>query len=81
MQPLYDTQAHKQSANLSVNRDLLNKAKKLDINLSATLERALDAALREKKRAAWLTENEQAIAAYNDHVDTHAVFSDHLRSV
>lgn len=80
MQPLYDTQAPKQSANLSVNRDLLNKAKQLDINLSATLERALDAALREKQRAAWLAENEQAIAAYNEHVDKHGVFSDGLRS-
>lgn len=80
MQPIYDPQAPKQSANLSVNRDLLQKAKKLDINLSATLERALADALREKQRAAWLAENEQAIAAYNDHVDKHGVFSDGLRS-
>ena len=80
MQPIYDPQAPKQSANLSVNRDLLQKAKKLDINLSATFERALADALREKQRAAWLAENEQAIAAYNDHVDKHGVFSDGLRS-
>lgn len=80
MQPIYDPQAPKQSANLSVNRDLLQKAKKLDINLSATLERALADALREKQRAAWLAENEQAIAAYNEHVDKHGVFSDDLRS-
>lgn len=31
----------KRAANLSINGDLLNKAKELDINLSATLEHAL----------------------------------------
>jgi antitoxin CcdA len=52
----------------------------MDINLSATLEHALAAAVRDKQRAKWLVDNKDAIDAYNDHVDRHAVFSDGLRS-
>jgi antitoxin CcdA len=80
MQINYDTRAPKRPANLSVNGDLLNKARELDINLSATFELALVAALREKQRAQWLAENRTAIDAYNDHVEKHGVFSDGLRS-
>lgn len=80
MQPTYDTDAAKRPANLSVNGDLLNKAREMNINLSATLERALAATLREKQQAEWLTENKTAIEAYNQHVDQQSVFSDGLRS-
>lgn len=80
MQPPYDTHAPKRPANLSVNGDLLAKAREMDINLSATLELALAAALREKQKAKWLAENKAAIDAYNDHVEKHGVFSDGLRS-
>ena len=80
MQITYDTRAPKRPANLSVNGDLLNKARELDINLSATFELALAAALREKQRTQWLAENRTAIEAYNDHLEKHGVFSDGLRS-
>ncbi len=80
MRSAYDMQAPKRPANLSVNGDLLNKAKEMDINLSATLEHALAAAVRDKQRAKWLVDNKDAIDAYNDHVDRHGVFSDGLRS-
>ena len=80
MQAAYNPQAPKRAANLSINSDLLSKAKELDINLSATLEQALAAALRERQQAAWLAENRSAIEAYNEHVEKHGVFSDGLRS-
>ena len=76
----YNPQAPKRAANLSVNGDLLNKAKDLDINLSATLEQALTEAVKQKQREQWLTENRNAITAYNEHVEVHGVFSDELRS-
>ena len=76
----YNPQAPKRAANLSVNGDLLNKAKDLDINLSATLEQALTEAVKQKQREQWLAENRNAITAYNEHVDVHGVFSDELRS-
>jgi antitoxin CcdA len=80
MQLAYNPHAPKRPANLSVNGDLLSKAKELDINLSATLELALAAALRDKQRTQWLAENKTAIDAYNEHVEMQGVFSDGLRS-
>jgi len=76
----YNPNAPKRAANLSVNGDLLNKAKELDINLSATLEQALAEVLKKKQREQWLAENGKAINAYNEHVKVHGVFSDDLRS-
>lgn len=80
MLPTYNSQAPKRSANLSVNEDLLSKAREMEINLSATLEQALVEALRKKQREQWLAENRDAMQAYNEHVDKHGVFSDGLRS-
>ena len=80
MLPSYDPNAPKRAANLRVNEDLLAKAKSLDINLSATLEKALAQALKEKQREQWLADNRQAIAAYNEQVEANGVFSDELRS-
>ncbi|EXF44435.1 Post-segregation antitoxin (ccd killing mechanism protein) encoded by the F plasmid [Pseudomonas sp. BAY1663] len=79
MRAAYNPNAPKRAANLSVNGDLLNKAKDLDINLSATLEQALIEALKKKQREQWLAENRKAISAYNEHVEAHGVFSDGLR--
>ncbi len=80
MQPFYDAQAPKKAANLSINADLLQKARELDINLSATLEQALAEVLRARQREQWLAENRNAIAAYNDHVDKHGAYSDGTRT-
>lgn len=80
MQTAYDTQAPKRAANLSINADLLSKARELNINLSATLEQALVEALRKKARDQWVAENKAAMEAYNEHVDKHGAFSDGLRS-
>lgn len=79
MPTTYDTQAPKRAANLSINADLLSKARELNINLSATLEQALVEALRKKARDRWVAENKAAMEAYNEHVDKHGVFSDGLR--
>ena len=80
MSSLYQLDAPKKSANLSINSDLLNKAKELDINLSATLEYALAESVREKQRALWIAENKDAMEAYSRHVEESCVFSDSFRS-
>lgn len=80
MQPLFDTQAPKKPTNLSINSDLLSKARESNINLSATLEQALTEALKKHQRERWRKENATAIAAYNQFVDKHGAFSDDLRS-
>jgi antitoxin CcdA len=69
----------KRAANLSVNAELLDQAKALEINLSATFERALEAEVRARKGEAWLAENREGVAAYNAWVAEHGVLSPMFR--
>jgi antitoxin CcdA len=80
MMPAYDTHAPKKPTNVSVNSDLLLKAKALKINLSATLETALSELVSARQRDLWKRENRAAIEAYNQLVEEHGIFSDDLRS-
>ncbi len=80
MSNIYDLSAPKKSANLSVNSDLLAHAKRLGINLSAILEQSLAQKVKELKAQAWLEENSNAIAKYNQEVEEQGVFSDGMRS-
>lgn len=65
--------------NLSINSDLLQKARALNINLSQILEQRLAELLRVAARQAWLDQNRAALKDYNRHVEQHGVFSDGLR--
>jgi len=75
----YDTSAPKKSTNLSINSDLLRKAKALHLNLSKALEQRLIEILLEAKRSEWREENRDAIEAYNRRIETGGLFSDGLR--
>ena len=79
MNRAYNSQAPKKPTNVSINSDLLEKARGLNINLSATLELALAEQLRNAQRAKWLSENKDTIAAYNQFVETNGTFSDSVR--
>ncbi len=79
MTTVFDESAPKKAANLSVNSDLLKKAKELKINLSATFEKALSDLIREKQSENWKKSNKQAIKEYNKHVEKHGVFSNGIR--
>jgi antitoxin CcdA len=70
----------KRATNLSINEGLLKAAKQLDINLSATLEKAIEAEIRARRRALWLEQNREALDAYNARVERDGVFSDGLRA-
>ena len=70
----------KRATTVSVNQRLLEDAKALDINLSATLERALEAEVRARRREQWLEENREAIAAYNARIERDGMLSDHVRA-
>jgi antitoxin CcdA len=65
--------------NLSVRADLVAKAKKLRLNLSQLVEAAIEDAIREVERAAWLEENRDAIDDYNAQVAKRGLFSDDWR--
>jgi antitoxin CcdA len=71
--------ARKAPTNLSIRQDLVRQAKALELNLSEVLEGALEEAIREATRAAWLAENAEAIADYNEVVEKRGVFSDGWR--
>jgi len=70
----------KRATNVRVRSDLLAAAREAGVNLSATLERALMEELAEARRKKWRQENCDAIAAYNEHVEKHGMFSDDVRS-
>lgn len=80
MKTAFNPSAPKKAANLSINTDLLNQAKALQINLSSTLERALAEAIRDKQRQQWLQENRQSIEDYNQRIEAEGCFSDSFRS-
>jgi len=79
MRPIYDDTAPKKATNLSINSDLLKKARELDINLSSALEQALERIVKRKLCERWLEKNRAAIKSYNEHVEGHGVFSDGVR--
>jgi antitoxin CcdA len=80
MNPKSSRTMAKRATNVSVRGDLLDAARAANINLSATLERALAAELKHAQREQWLKDNQAAIAAHNDFMTEHGVFSDGLRS-
>lgn len=79
MPNLYDTNAPKKATNLSVNSDLLAKSRSLNINLSATLEQALQQQIALAEAVEWAKANKTAIKAYNAFVEKHGCFGDEFR--
>lgn len=79
MSRIFNSHAPKKPTNVSINSDLLEKAKAMNINLSTTLEAALTEQLRAEQRSQWKAENAKAIQAYNSFIEEHGVFSDGLR--
>ena len=67
--PLYDIKAPKKVVNLSVNCDLLHKARLHNINLSDLLEERLIELLNDAQKQNWLNKNREAIDEYNKKVE------------
>ena len=61
MLQVYNYSAPKKPTNLSINSDLLLKAKGLKLNLSATLEMALAEQVQKAERENWLKQNQLPI--------------------
>jgi len=72
-------QRAKKAVNVSISSDLLEAARGQDINLSATLEAALESQLRRRRRDEWLAANGDSIEAYNRDVEKRGTFADRLR--
>ena len=59
---------------------MLFRSRDGEINLSATLEAAVEYELRRLRKREWLGQNENAIQAYNRDVEEHGAFSEGLRT-
>ena len=79
MSLLYDLSAPKKATNISINSDLIQKAKAYKINLSKTLENELDKLIRKKVEEEWLDETKYAIEEHNNQIAKRGVFGDHFR--
>jgi len=56
---------NKRATNLTIDPVLLEEARSLNINLSATFEASLRDAVRKQKSTKWLEENREALEGYN----------------
>ena len=76
---LYDESARKRPTNLSINSDLLAKARALGVNLSRALEEALVDRLSRQRRRDWIQANRAAIESYNQRIETEGSYGDRVR--
>ena len=76
----YNIHAEKKATNLSINSDLLKKAKSYKINLSKNFESYLNQLVKEKEEQKWKEKNLNAIETFNKRVEETSMFSDGLRS-
>ncbi|AWB66396.1 plasmid maintenance protein CcdB [Saccharobesus litoralis] len=79
MRNVRSTQPAKKATNLSLNSELLAEAKRLNINLSATMEKALAREVKAKLRDEWINQNTEAVESCNKFTEEHGLFSDSYR--
>ena len=72
--------ASKRPINLSLDVDLVEKARAYGVNVSAVAEDALRARIGREEARAWLDENRAAIAAQNAWIAERGLFSDEFRT-
>ncbi|WP_428023766.1 type II toxin-antitoxin system CcdA family antitoxin [Arcobacter sp.] len=80
MTAIYDKTAKKKATNVSINSDLLEKAKYYKINISSSIEKTLEVLVKEKEVQLWEEENKEAINDYNNRIVQNGLFSNGLRS-
>lgn len=73
-------EATRQNVNLSIERELLTKARDAGMNLSRTLSRAIDEELRRFAASRWQEENAEGINTLNRISEETGCFSDDYRN-
>ena len=73
------TKTEKRPVKVKVNAPLVSEAKALGINLSSTLEAALEVAVKQARIGRWQEENREGFAAYDQRVAEQGVYSDGKR--
>ena len=69
-------QAKKRAVNLFGDSELLDEARRMNINISESLEQHLRSLIRAGQERRWLEENREAIAHYNRRVAEHGLLAD-----
>ena len=79
MTSVYDKSAPKKATNLTINSDLLEKAKAYKINISQNFEHYLESVVKKRREEEWLKENAEAIEKQNERIEQYGCFSDGIR--
>ena len=79
MSAIYNENAIKKATNVTINSDLLQKAKSYKINISKNFEAYLAEVVRKREEQQWLEENRAAFDAVNERIEKEGLFSDEHR--
>jgi len=79
MYAIYNENAIKKATNVTINSDLLQKAKSYKINISKNFEAYLAEVVRKREEQQWLEENRAAFDAVNERIEKEGLFSDEHR--
>jgi antitoxin CcdA len=63
--------ARRKRTNVSLNADLLDEARRLDLDVSAVTEAALETAVRNARARRWAEANAEALAERAEWIDRH----------
>jgi antitoxin CcdA len=77
---VYDTEATKRPVNLTLNSDLVARARVEGLNLSALAEDAIAAEIARRHRAKWDAEVKQACIAHEEYLKEYGSLGDILRA-
>jgi antitoxin CcdA len=67
------SQPARKSANLSLDSDLISRARDLKINLSRAAEDGIERAVKAERERLWRIENAEAIRLENEYVEKHGL--------
>lgn len=68
-----DRTPFRRPTNVSLDADLVEEARQLDINISRACEEGLEKTVREERRRRWIEENRDAMEASNEYVRKHGL--------
>ena len=68
----------KRAVNVFIDVELVDDARRMNLDLSDTLERRLRSLVRAEQEKRWLQENREAIASINAFIDRHGLLADRL---
>jgi antitoxin CcdA len=71
--PVRKSAPSKRATNISLRSDLIDEARRLDINISQACERGLEEQVTKTRAEQWLEENREAIESSNAWVEKHGL--------